>query len=182
MTQSNAYLYAMPSGIPGAINRIGGNSQTDIETVIQDPNNVFPAYGLFGQIDATSGLFRTLADTDAVVYGPIVRPFPTQALSASGYSGAVPLGTGAVPPPKGNVACMKAGYMTVLLQGNNAGVVTAAVKNGRVYVCIQNPPAGGNVGGVTAAADGGNTIELPVGTYFMGPADSAGNIEIGYNI
>lgn len=177
----NAYLYNMPSGIPGAVNRIGGGGKIDIEAVILDPVTAFPAYGLFGQIDAVTGYFRPLLAADAVVYGPLVRPFPTQPTSTAGYSGASPLGAG-LPPTKGTGPVLKSGYMTVKLQGNNAGMITAAVKNGAVYVCVQNPPAAGVVGGITAAADGGNTVLLPAGSYFMGPADADGNIEIAYNI
>jgi hypothetical protein len=171
----NVFTYSMPSGIPGAVNRVGGGGKLDIEAVILDPNNVFPLYGLFGQIDSVTGLFRIIAAADAATYGPIVRPYPTQPTAAAGYSGSVVLGAGAVPPTKGAAAVLKSGYMTVLLYG-----ATAAVKNGQVYVRTQNAGAGQQVGGVEAAADGGNTIAIKA--YFMGPADAAGNIEIALNI
>lgn len=181
MTQSNAYLYQMPAGIPGVANRLGGR-MPEIEAQIMDPANPLPFYGLFGQI--VSGLFGVLTSASTAAYGVLVRPYPSQpSTSGSGVSGSVALGTPAVPPQnQSTVDVMKSGRMTVLLQGNNAGVITAAAKGGVVYVCIQNPPAGGQVGGITAAADGGNTIALPATSYFMGSADANNNVEIAFDI
>lgn len=182
MTQSNAYLYSMPAGIPGVANRLGGR-MPEIESQIIDPANPLAAYGLFGQIDATTQLFRKMAAADTTVYGILVRPYPAQPSTASGVSGSVALGTAAVPPQTQQaVDVMKSGRMTVVLQANNAGVVTAPVKGGLIYVCIQNPPAGGVVGGILGAADGGNTIALPASSYFMGGPDASNNVEIAFDI
>lgn len=176
----NVIKYAMPSGIPGAPSRIGGGVIFDSESVVLSADAPLGAYGLFGQIDDASGDFRALDAGDAAVYGLLVRPFPTNATTAANFFGGVPLGTQAVPPQTGGMgAAMRAGYMTVKLQANNAGVVPAVVKNQPVYACIQNPPAGGFVGGVTTA-DGGNTIA--VNAVFNGPADADGNVEIQFNI
>ena len=181
MADPTVFTYSMPAGIPGAVNRFG-NAPTDIEAQVMDPTNPLPAYGLFGQIDATSQDFRKLAAGDTTVYGILVRPYPTQATSASGFSGAVPLGTPAVPPQVvAAIDVLKQGYITVALQANNAGVTTQPVKNGPVYACIQNPPGGGNVGGILGAADGGNTIQI-TNAYFTGTADANGNVEVAYNI
>lgn len=179
----NAFTYSMPAGIPGVANRLGGR-MPEIEAQIMDPNHPLPFYGLFGQIDSTTQLFRALTSADTAAYGVLVRPYPTQpAQAASGVSGSVALGTPGVPPQNQSaIDVMKSGRMTVLLQGNNAGVVTPAVKGQLVYVCIQNPPSGGSVGGITAAADGGNTIALPATSYFMGAADANGNVEIAFDI
>lgn len=187
MTQSNAYLYAMPAGIPGVANRLGGR-MPEIEAQIMDPTNPLPFYGLFGVLDAATQFLRKCAvgDTAATLYGLLVRPYPAQPAQApsGSISGATPLGTPAVPPQfQTTVDVMKSGRMTVLLQANNAGVVTQPVKGGIVYVCIQNPPAGGSVGGILGAADGGNTVALPQGTcYFMSQSDANNNIEVAYNI
>lgn len=183
MTQSNAFLYAMPAGIPGVANRLGGR-MPEIEAQIMDPANPLPFYGLFGFIDAVTSLFRKMAAGDATAYGVLVRPYPSQpSTSGSGISGSVALGTAAVPPQiQTAVDVMKSGRMTVVLQANNAGVVTQPVKGGLVYVCIQNPPAGGSVGGILGAADGGNTIALPATSYFMGGADANNNCEIAFDI
>ena len=174
------FTYQMPFGFPGRVNRVGGGGKLDIEAQAVSQASPVQAYGLAGQIDAVSGDFRAMASTDTTIYGFLVSPFPTQPTSTSGFSGAVPLGTPGVPPTEGVVDVMLSGYMTVPLQANNAGLVTNPVKNGPVYVCIQNPPAGGYVGGVLGAADGGNTIA--VNAYFMGPPDANGNVEIAYSI
>jgi hypothetical protein len=174
------FTYQMPFGFPGRLNRVGGGGKMDVEAQAMDPTNPVPAYGLAGQIDAVTGDFRFMEAGDTTIYGFLVAPFPTQPLAASGFSGAVPLGAPGVPPTSGVIDVMKSGYMTVVLEPNNAGVVTAPVKNGVVYICIQNPNAVGHVGGVQGAADGGNTIAI--NAYFTGPPDANNNVEIAFSI
>lgn len=169
---SNVFLYNMPAGIPGMINRVGGRGP-DVETQIMDPTHPLTQYGLFGFIDATSGDFRQMATGDASTYGLLARPYPSQATTAAGYSGQQLLGTATPPPTSGPISVLKSGYMTVLLLG-----ATAAVKNGQVWTRIN-----GGVPGSVYAADGGGGNYLSVaGAYFMGPADANGNVEIGFNI
>ncbi len=162
---SNAILYRMASGIPGVVSR---PSQSTIEPAIQDPNNAFSAYGLFGKI--ASGKFIPVGAGDAAtaVYGLLVRPYPTQGANASD-----PLGA-AVPPTSGVANVLRRGYMTVKL---NAG--TAAL-GGQVYVRVANAATGKPIGGIEAAADSTNTIA--VNATFMSAADASGNVEIAYNI
>lgn len=174
------FTYQMPFGIPGAVNRIGNGAPTDIEAQIMDSTNPVQAYGLFGQIDATSQDFRRLAAGDTAVYGLLVRPYPSQAKTAAGFSGAVPLGTQTVPPTSGGIDVQKMGYMTVLLQPSNAGVYPTIVKNGIVYACIQNPNVVGFTGGIMGTTDGGNAIAT--NAYFTGPPDANNNVEIAWNI
>lgn len=177
---SNVFTYSMPYGIPGAVNRVGGRGP-DIEAQIMDPTHPLPFYGLFGQIDATTGFFRQLTSTDAAVYGLLVRPYPEQPTTATGFSGSISLGTAAVPPQfQTAIDVLKSGYMTVKLYNT-----TAAVKNGAVYTRIaDNDATGFPLGDVEAAADssGGTNTLLVTPAYFMGPADSNGNVEIAYNI
>jgi len=173
----NAYTYNMPAGIPGVVNRVGGRAP-DIEAQIMDPTNPLPLYGLAGQIDATSQYFRALAAGDTAIYGFLVRPYPEQPTTASGFSGSVTLGTAAVPPQfQTAIDVLKSGYMTVILYA-----ATAAAKGGVVYVRKQNAGAGEVVGGAEAAADGGNTITLDAKSYFMGPADANNFVELAFNI
>jgi hypothetical protein len=176
----NAYKYNMPSGVPGAPNRVGGNGVMDIEAVILDSANALGAFGLFGILDSVTGLFRKLTNTDTTVYGLLVRAFPLSQLTTSNYSGAVAIGT-AVPPTSGTAPVMRSGYMTVKLQPSNAGVYPAIVKGAPVYACIQNPNAAGFVGGVMGTTDGGNAVAVS-NCIFMGPPDADNNIEIAYNI
>ena len=72
---------------------------------------------------------------------------------------------------------LKRGYMTVLLGGT-----TPSAKNGVVYVRVANAAAGKPLGGIEAASDTTNTIVMPGNTYFTGPADANGNVEIAFNI
>lgn len=179
MTQ-NAYPYQMPAGIPGVASRLGGR-MPEIEAQVMDPDHPLPAYGLFGKIGAT-GLFRTLetTDTNAEIFGPLVRPYPQQPAQApsNSVSGSTPLGTQAVPPQnQATIDVMRSGRMTVLLRG-----ATAAAKGGIIYVRVDNADATHPLGGVEAADDGANTVPLDSKSYFMGPADSNGNVEIAFNI
>jgi hypothetical protein len=179
-TNPEVFLYNMPYGFPGRLNRVGGGGKLDVEAQAMDPTNYLTAYGLAGQIDAATGDFRIMQAGDTTIYGFLVAPYPTQPLAAAGFSGAVALGSPGVPPTSGVIDVMKSGYMTVVLEPNNAGVYTNPVKNGQVYICIQNPNAVGHAGGVQGAADGGNTIAI--NAYFMGPPDANNNVEIAFSI
>jgi len=166
-----AFLFRMPSGIPGAVNR---NEMSTIEAQIVLSTNPPTAYGVVVVMDAATNKIRPFIGTDtaASVYGINVRPYPTQSSASQNE----PLGT-AVPPTSGITNILKRGYISVLLGG-----VTAAAKNGVVFVRIALPVAGKPLGGFEAVADGVNTIALSPGTYFMGPSDAQGNTEIAFNI
>lgn len=160
----NAYLYRMPSGIPGDVSR---KSHSTIES--HPIGSQFAAFGLFGKIDLATGKFVALeaADTVAKIYGLLVRAYPTQ--SAQNELGkAVPLATGITD-------VLRRGYMTVKC---NAGT---AAKGGTVYVRIGAGTEAKPVGGIEAVADGANSIALP-SAMFMHAADAQGNVEISYNI
>lgn len=177
----NAYTYKMPAGIPGALSRVGGGVILDVEPAALSSAAPLPFFGLAGIYNLADGLFRALTAADAVISGFLSRPFPQNAQTTTGFFGSVALGAGSVPPQAGGEgAIMRAGYMTVQLQPNNAGVYTAVQKGMPVYVCIQNPNAAGQVGGVQGAADGGNTIA--VNAAFTGPADANNNVEISFNV
>ena len=162
-----AFLYRMPSGIPGAVTR---QSQSTIETGVFDGTLPFSGYGLFGKI--ASGKFVPVGagDAAAAVYALLVRPFPTQGANPSDPIGvAVPITTGA------NANMLRRGYANVKV---NAG--TAAF-NGPVYIRVAAAAAGKPIGGIEAAADSTNTIQV-TGAIFMAAADASGNAEIAFNI
>lgn len=162
---SNAILYRMPSGIPGDVSR---PSQSTIETGLFDPTNPFSAYGLPGKV--VNGKFVPLGagDTAALVYGFLVRPYPT-----TGANPSDPIGT-SVPPTSGLCNILRRGYMTVL---NVAG--TPAL-NGPVYSRIAAPSSPTFIGDIEAAAVTNDTIQL--NATFMNAGDASGNVEIVYNI
>ncbi|MEE3504842.1 hypothetical protein QN399_00945 [Pseudomonas sp. 10C3] len=162
----NAFLYRMPSGIPGDVSR---PSQSTIEPCILDSTNVFAGYGLFGKNVAGKFVPVGAGDVATAVYGLYVRPYPTTGGAASD-----PLGT-STPPTKGVGDNMRRGYMTVK---SNAG--TASLGS-QVYVRVATAGAGKPIGGIEAASDTTNTIAI-VGATFMAAADAAGNVEIAYNI
>lgn len=161
---SNAFLYRMPSGISGDVSR---KSQSTIES--HPVGAQFAAFGLFGKIDGTTGKFVPLAaaDTAEVIYGLFVRAYPTQ--SAQNELGK------AVPQPNGIQDVLRRGYMTVKCNAGNAK------KAGTVYVRVTAGTEAKPIGGIEAAADGANSIELP-NAFFMHDADAQGNVELSFNI
>ncbi|MFY2645713.1 structural cement protein Gp24 [Achromobacter insuavis] len=116
-----AYVYRMPSGIPGDVSR---KENSVVETQILNASLPFSAYGLVGKMAA--GKFVPFAGGEAATdaYGVLVRPFPTN----SGTDG---LGT-ATPPTSGPGDVLRRGYITVKLNG---GATVAA--GGPVYVLLR---------------------------------------------
>ncbi len=185
---SNALLYRMPSGIPGDVNRAFAATE---EPNILDANYPFLAYGLCGVIDQTDYQFRPAGgsttnnkeDAAGVLYGILVRWFPTNQPTTTGFFGSSPLTepSASVPPTSGICDVLKRGYITVLLQGD-----TAAEPGMPVYVQANGADANTTTdlcGGFHAANDTG-TVQAGIAgtTYFRGAADANGNVEIAWNL
>ncbi|WP_369826010.1 hypothetical protein [Achromobacter sp. HZ34] len=157
-----AYLYRMPSGIPGDISR---KENSVVETQILNSAAAFTAYGLVGKM--SGGKFVPFAggETAADAYGVLARPYPTN----SGTDG---LGT-ATPPTSGPGDCMRRGWMTVKLNG---GATVAA--GGQVYVRVAGAASGKPLGGFEGASDTTNTVAIAA--VFTSAADADGNVEISF--
>lgn len=147
---SNAFLYRMPSGIPGAITR---HESATVEPQLMDTTDYPTAYGVPTTIDSTSKKLRKIksGDTAASVTGFLVRPYPANS-STDG------LGT-STPPTSGLVDQLKRGYLNVLCKQGTAA------KGGKVYLRLV-ADTGKAVGDLEASAvttvtraakDGGNT-------------------------
>jgi hypothetical protein len=174
----NAFMYRMPAGIPGAINR---PDQATIEPVALNPANPFTAYGRFGK--TVAGLFVPLAggDTVALITGLLVRPFPIQ---SSSWPGAAFL-TGAPMNQFGSIGDRaRRGYYTVQM---GFGVAT---KDAPVWVCL-TATAGSAVGDLGDASIAANGAAIP-NCFYTGPSDATnqsagpptiqGQVEIAYNL
>lgn len=178
MAISNAYMYRMPVGIPGAINR---PDQATVEPIALDATLPFPRYGMFGKTSAT-GTFVPVASGDpaTVVTGLLVRPYPTQ----GGNTGLTAPMMTAIPPQNGGIGDrMKRGYLTVQL-----GWGAAPSKDSPVYVCI-TAGAGHAVGDIGSDASLGASAVVVAGAVFTGGADTTnagtgivGQTEIAYNL
>lgn len=157
-----AYLYRMPSGIPGDVSR---KENSVVEAQILNASLPFSAYGLVGKMAA--GKFVPFAGGEAATdaYGVLVRPFPTN----SGTDG---LGT-ATPPTSGPGDVLRRGYITVKLNG---GATVAA--GGTVYVRVAAAASGKPLGGFEGAADSTNTVAI--NAIFLSAADADGNVEISF--
>lgn len=164
---SNAILYRMSAGIPGAPNRL---EHCTIVPEIYDSDTPPTVFGV--PVKLVSGKVQPIAATDtvaSVLYGLLVRPYPTQAASNE----ALAAGT---PNPALPADIMKRGYMTVKC---NAGV---PAKGGVVY-CRKTDHGAAEypIGGIEADADSAK-CEAVTGCYFMGAMDANGNVEVAFNI
>jgi len=161
-----AFLYRMPSGIPGDVTR---QSLSTIETQMLNSSLPFPGYGLPGKIASGAFVPITTGDTAASVYGLLVRPFPTEGANPSD-----PLGTG-VPQVNGPANILRRGYMNVKVNAGTASLGST------VYIRVATPSGAKVIGGIEAVSDTTNTIAI-TGASFMGAADASGNAEIAFNI
>lgn len=163
MTQSNAYPYRMPFGIPGALSR-SGQGVVEAHALGAIP---IPAYGfpvkMVGQVIRPMNL-----NNDTNPFGWLVRPFPTQ------DDGNEAIAVGAPPAAQGTVLnILKRGYMSVWAQANAASVAAG----GKVYMRYANPSGAAVVGGIEGLSIPGTNVAL-LHCYFTGPTDDAGNTEI----
>lgn len=152
---SNAFLYRMPEGFAGAVTRL---ELAKIEPQTMDPNTPATLYGI--PVKMVSGKIQPINSGSDVVYGLLVRPYPTQ----STVNQAIGQGT-----PSTELQCdiLRSGYMTVKV------TVGTVAKNGQVYFNNTTGLIEGYVGsGQTAIT----------GCFFQGTADSDGLVEVIYNI
>lgn len=171
-----AFTLRMPAGIAGSYNRVGAGHT--VEAGILSGTATPAEYGHAVAYESGTGKYRavTTSEVAANVAGVLLRAYPSMNYGSL-VAGADPLGAVAVSALNGGVCnVMKRGYAMILLRA-----ATAAAKGGAVYLRIATPGTNKVVGGFEAAADSTNTIVLP-GWFFMGPADSLGNCEIGVNI
>ena len=158
-----AFLYRMPSGIPGDVSRA---SASKIEQQFADSSNPFPAFGRFGKIASGKFIPVGTGDAAAAVYGLLIRPYPAGNTQDA-------LGVSTPSQLAGSHNVMVSGYASVV---SNAG--TAAL-NGTVYIRVAAPSGAKVVGGIEALSDSTNTIAV-VGARFMAPADANGNATISF--
>lgn len=173
VTNDIAFLYRMGAGSPGDVTRY---ENSKIEPCVIDGANPVLLFGLAGVYDRTSvNGVRSVIAGDTAIDGFIVRPFPTQQASGTNF-GAAPFGVGA-PPATGLTDILKSGYMLAKLGGT-----TAAVKGGVVNIWVAASTGTHVQGGVEAATSAGNTIALDAKSYFNGPADAGGIVEVAFNL
>lgn len=165
-----AYLYRMPTGIAGEVTRFA--------SAVIEPQEMTPvgiaghptAYGIpvaFSAVSGYEGMIRSLLAETSVVYGLLVRPFPT----AAGTDG---LGV-ATPPDEGAADVLRSGYMTVLLSGS-----TNAVKGGTVYIWHAAATGTHILGGYEAADP--STDGFALNATFMSDAAPGAVVEIAFNV
>lgn len=172
---SNAFLYRMPAGIAGDVQR---KEHATIEPGIYDANYPCLAFGIVVKI--VGGLVRPIAsgdDPDALTLGFLCRPYPFQEPIGTSISDEG-MGSG-VPNPLLTADVMKRGYMTVKITTGGSDAFADVVKGDPVYVRV-TADTGKAVGDLEAGSASGN--HLVPGAYFMGGVDANGFAEIAYNL
>lgn len=162
-----SYLYRMPAGIAGDVNRA---QQVVIRPEVITPagsSNAPAAYGLAVVIDATSGQVRTVAAGDTAINGFLARPYPTNSVTPGALGATAPVASGACD-------LMMRGFMSVLLGGTQA-----AINGGQVYVWSA-ASSGSHVQGQVEAANPSSNGFAVTGCLFSGPADANGFTEISF--
>jgi hypothetical protein len=160
-----AIITRAPTGFPGVITR---SDSLTVEQEIIDSTTPPTVFG--GFVKLVAGKLQPIAASDpAGVYDILVKPYPTQSSSN---------GLGAATPPTSGIAdVLKRGYIAQTLK------LGTAAKGGQVYVVTT---AGGTVvvGDVVTSASpaGGGTAVAVTNTFFTGPADAGGIVEVSKNI
>lgn len=160
-----AFVTTMPSGIQGTVSRV---DQAVIESQVLNPSLPFPTYGVAYKIAAGKMVPIVASDAAAVIQGFLVRPYPVQNNVANeALSVNLPLTTGI-----GNG--LRSGYMTVICQLGTASL------GAPVYIRNASPSGQQIIGGIESGSTANNVL-LP-NAQFQGPADSAGNVEISFQV
>ncbi len=168
---SNSFLYRMPSGIPGMINRA---EIATVEPQLLDPDTPPTAFGI--PVKLVSGKLKPVAAGDTVanvVVGLLAKPYPVTGTASEALGAATPN-----PVFPGDL--MKRGYMSVVC---NASLPAAVPAKGGIVYCRKTDHGAGEypIGGIESDADGGK-CEAITGCFFTGPADTSGNVEVAYNL
>jgi hypothetical protein len=165
-----AFTYRMPSGIAGEVTR---SNSAVIEANLVDTGTPPLAFGIFTKLVA--GKIQPCAaagDVAAgVVYGVIVRPYPTQ------QSSTAPAFGGGVPSLTDPCSILRSGYVNVKLARGTAvkGAGVALRTTAGTHVV-------GEIEDLTNVSAGDSDCTLVAGAVFMGSADASGNVEIAFNI
>jgi hypothetical protein len=170
-----AFTFRMNAGIPGELSRF----QTLGVTVTPETQNTATPVAEYGvPVIVNNNGTRPVTATDVTAdmeAGFLVRPYPGGDRTVAFPQGTIPFGSG-TPPNIGLVDLMRRGFMTVRLGGS-----VAPQKNGSVWVWTAATAAPHVQGHVEAADPTTSGFKLNR-AFFRGPADAAGNTEIGYSI
>jgi hypothetical protein len=181
-TRDDAFKFRMGAGFLGDVNR---THPASIEPALQS-NTPATAFGqpVVIAADTTNGV-RPLAPGDnglTAIFGITVRPYPLQAATAPNDFGGTQSAGGAItqggtPPAKGAIDILKSGYIIGKLSGG-----TQPAKGGAVFIWVAASSGNHVQGGFEAAATGGSTMALDAKSYFNGPSDANGNVEVAFNL
>lgn len=152
---TNAYLYRCPAGVAGDVTR---RESAVISAEILDTTTTPTVFG--SPVTMVSGKIQPINADSEVVYGFLVRPYPSQGTSNEALETAT--------PDDSQIAdVMRRGYMTVKCTTGTPS------KNAAVYVNWDD--------GTLQTTQGGNEDLIP-DCFFTGEGDANGNVEISFGI
>lgn len=172
---STAILYRMGAGFPGDVNR---THPASISPILNDSATPVAFAGQVAMFNGASNDARAVVAGDAAangtdvkrIAGIAVRAYPVQAVNPAANYDAQSLGASAL--PAGTV-------IDTLRSGFIMGVVNGAPNLGDpVYVWAAASTGSHVQGQYEASSSATNTFALPNGSYFNGPPDVNGNVEI----
>ena len=173
-TVDDAIPFRMRAGFAGEVTRTHPASILPFLMNVANPLTLFGQPVVINTADNT-GRFVNNTDAAAAIVGILVRPFPTQ--QRTGGDAGSTLGTPGV-PQAGAQDMLTSGTILVQL---NTGVV-APTKGGTVFIWIAATSGNHVQGGFETQANGGNTVQLDAKSYYNGPADANGLVEICFNL
>lgn len=178
-TFDSAFTFRMGAGFPGDVNR---THPANIEVALNDVTNPVQGYGLAVIVNPTGNSVRNVLDADngaTDIYGVSVRPYPFQEATsgpygAQGYDSATSL---SVPPTLQPLDVLKSGYIIVQLYGT-----TPVSKGSSVFISTAATGGGLQQGGFVGATIASHIIALSTRSYFNGPADPNGIVELALHV
>lgn len=171
-----AFTFRMGAGFPGDVNR---SHPASIVPGLNDPTNPATVFGQPLIINGADNSWRSVLASDqgtaTDIDGVLVRPYPVQQDTSSGHSGAQAFGVGG--PGFGQpLDILDSGYIMVQVNGTTQ-------KGGKVYIWAAASSGSHVLGGFEAAATGGSTFEITSDkTYYNGPPDANGVVELVFNV
>lgn len=171
-TRDVAFPYRSNAGFPGRVNR---THPADIVPYLNDGTTPVLLYGL-GCVVSGSNTVRGYESGDTTAgafFGVSVQPFPYQAATGTNFGGAA-FGP-SVPVPLLPLDVLKSGFIMVTVNGS-------PILGGAVDVWFAASSGAHVQGGFEATHTGGSSVTLTSNTYFNGPPDSNGNVELAFNL
>ncbi len=173
-----AFTFRMGAGFAGNVTRThpAGIEPCLVDTAATNVLSFFGQAVVADQASPNGVRAPQSGDTAALIYGVAVRPYPFQPVATTADFGQTAFGAAAPAKPQ-PIDVLKSGYILVTLQG------AAAATKGVLPRVTTVAGTGYLVGGWSVDAVAGTQVQITDGkSYFNGPADATGIVELGFNL